>query len=187
MIVEDLLNKKTHNPYEFILKECSQFLTEADGNALYKYLPNNYSDVHKVKVRLQRNKNNFTDTFNETFNFTNLRQRAIYAMSELCENREENLDSFYIFPKDGFKFLYSKEIKNSEQNFQNAFDVILDSFTMEDEANGLIKDLLQYTYMSTKLIEGIESGSEIIFYNIPYYYAVRTSIIEYDSLLSKLV
>ena len=55
-----------------------------------------------------------------------------------------------------------------------------------NEADQIIADLLQYTYISDTLNEGIKSQAEIILYNIPFYYAVRANTIDYGDLLTSL-
>ena len=99
----------------------------------------------------------------------------------------ENVEPFYVFPANGFKFLYSKEVDNSTENYKQVFESILDTV---GEASGkdIFTDLLRFTYISENLANGIESGAEIIIYGIPYYYAIRESQIDnYDELLTAFI
>ena len=185
MYIEELLHN-TSNPYSCIKTECGGFLTEAASFPFFRLLPKTYDNIHKVKIRLQKKQNAFTETFNETFKFANLRQRAIFTTSHILEETETT-EPFYVFPIDGYKFLYSKEVRNSNTDFKNAFDVILDSFNTENEATGLVKDLLRYTYVSDNLNEAVEHEAEVIFYNIPFYYAVRSNSISYEDLLTSVL
>jgi len=184
MRVHDLLNDSITDLTKLI-KQCSQFIEESDNQCLLKSLPHQYNDVHKVKVR-KRKTQTFDDTFNEAFNHHyELRQRSIFANGQQSFVLEGNkTDTFYVFPIDGYKFMYCNEVQNSTIEYQQVFSSIVDGFG-PNKGNEVITEMLKFTYIHDKLNEGISIGSEIIFYNIPYYYAVRADM-EYDSLLTSL-
>lgn len=184
MRVHDLLNNSTNDLIRLV-KQCSQFIEEAGDHFLLKNLPDQYTDVHKVKVR-KRKTQTFDNTFNEAFNYHyKLRQRSIFANGQQSFVKEGSKnDTFYIFPIDGYKFMYCNEVQNSTVEYQQVFSSIVDGFG-PDKGNEVISEMLKFTYIHDKLDEGISNGSEIIFYNIPYYYAVRADM-EYDSLLTNL-
>lgn len=169
-----------------ILTECSSFLNESGGLAVLKNLPCRYDDFHKVKVRQRKRKDDFTKTFNEAFgDIPNLRQRSVTANGEVsffAESGEK--EPFYIFPIDGYRYKYSWEVTNSKEDYQEAFDVILELFDDKE----VFEHLLKYTYTSENLTQGIAHGSEIIFYNIPYFYAIRESAYDggYSGLLKDI-
>lgn len=168
-----------------LLVECTEFLKESEGLPVLKNLSINYDDFHKVKVRQRKRKDEFTKTFNEAFeDIPNLRQRSVKVngtVSFVAESTER--EPFYVFPIDGYRYKYSLEVSNSEEDYQEAFDVILELF----DDTKVIEQLLKYTYTSENLVEGINHGSEIIFYNIPYFYAVKASSIdEYEKFLEEL-
>lgn len=168
-----------------IVAECSGFLNESDGLPVLKNLPTAYNDFHKVKVRQRKRKDRFTKTFNEAFEeVPNLRQRSVTVNGSASFFAEsEKREPFYVFPIDGYKYKYSLEVTNSKENYQEAMDVILELFG-DDEVMEL---LLKYTYKSERLAEGIAHGSEIIFYNIPYFYAMRASqYTRYEELLEDI-
>ena len=193
MLVNDILNpQSTDNEFHVIVEYCSDFISESEGLPLFKSLPTSYHNVHRVKVRLHKKKNEITETFNQAFvnEITNLRQRAIFASSSPTNIQvDESAELFYVFPKNGYKFLYNKEVANSNTDYQQAFDTILEQLGGNNqEAIQIITDLLKYTYTSQNLTEGIENGSEIILYNIPFYCAVRASSFpDYDDLLTSLL
>jgi hypothetical protein len=191
MLINDILIPRSPtNEFSIVAEYCSDFINESEGFPLVKNLPISYNNVHRVKVRLHKKKTEVTETFNQAFNdeITNFRQRAIFASSSLQNiNEKQNTEMFYVFPKDGYKFLYNKEISNSNKDYKQAFDTILEQLGDNNEAIQVIADLLKYTYTSKHLTEGIQSGSEIILYNIPFYYAVRTSLFpDYEDLLTSL-
>lgn len=168
-----------------IVQECSDFIVESEQLPLLRNLPSKYNDFHKVKIRQRKRKDDFTKTFNEAFDeIPNLRQRSLFANGSTSFIAESgNQEPFFIFPINGYKYKYSLEVKNSKEDYKDAFDVVLEQ--VQDEE--VLKDLLKYTYTSTNLFEGIQHGSEIIFYNIPYYYAVRVSSVpSYNEFLEQL-
>lgn len=180
------LNEIIHNKIKTthpLNKECSIFLKESQGQPILKNLPSTYEDFHKVKLRQRKKKGEFYKTFNEAFdNIPNLRQRSITVNGEstfVAENKET--EPFFIFPIDGYKFMYSLEVMNSKQDYKDAFEKIVEIF----EDKEIVEDLLKYTYTSKNLLEGIEHGSEIIIYNIPYCYAIRANI-DYMTFLEQI-
>lgn len=185
MLVRDILE---HNTAENIIGQllevdCSVFLRESRGLPLYRSLPSSYDDFHRVKVRLQKRKDGVSEVFERAFgqDFSNLRQRAVFA-SSVKPVVEENVEPFYVFPIDGYKFLYSKEVTNSNNDYRSVIDKLVSELGNLNEATDIVTDLLKYTYATSNLYEGMAAGSEVIFYSIPYYYAVRASKYNYDDL-----
>lgn len=192
MRVNDLLNSDNFQEQKSILGErCSQFIYESGGLPLLKNLPIEYNDFHKVKVRKRRKREGddkeFAEVFNEAFEdqHHSLRERAVFANGPLSFESADSptLDPFFIFPIDGYRFMYSREVESSNQDYKTVFDTIFEEFG-DTKGNEVITELLKFTYTSDKLYEGIEQGSEIILYNLPYFYAIRASSVEeYDDLL----
>jgi len=115
-----------------------------------------------------------------------LRERSVFTNGLL--KLEENLDPFYIFPVNGYDYLYSREVGDSTESYRHVFESIFDAWDDVATATDVVNDLLRFTYVSENLSTGIETGAEIIFYGIPYYYAIRESCVEsYDSLLTALI
>ena len=169
-----------------IAKECSTFLREAQGLPLFKILPSTYEDIQKVKVRKHRTKTKFSETFNEAFDdeIRDLRQRAVFVNSKIMEVTE-NDDLFYVFPRDGYKFMYCPEVTHSTNDYQQVFDSLFEQFE-DEKAEQLIHDLLKFTYTRENLYEGLTKEVEIIFYNIPYYYSARVDTFNYPDLLTNI-
>lgn len=189
MLIEDLIGQSVGvgvQEIQAIRTNCSQFLAESASMPLYKSLPSTYYNFHKVKVRLQKRKDEVSDVFEQAFgqNFANFRQRAVFAYPN-APQVTEGTDSFYIFPVNGYKFLYSKEVTNSSNDYKTVIDTLFEQFEDQTQASDIVTDLLKYTYSSVNLREGIACDSEIIVYGIPFYYAVRTTACEdYHSLLA---
>lgn len=176
---------------QLLRANCKQFFQESCGQPLFKNLSNEYGDFHKIKVRKRKGEaGEFTQTFNEAFETQHpgLRQRAIFAngIQSFQPALTEDSETFYVFPIDGYKFMYSREVMNSGHEYKQVFETLFEQFG-EEKGNDVLTDLLRFTYTSKALNEGIESGSEIIIYGIPYFYAMRTSAInEYSELLSNI-
>lgn len=190
MRINQLFSDPAFSEQEAILRkvaeECSTFLREAQGLPLFKVLPSTYSDIQKVKVRKHRTKNKFSETFNEAFDdeIRDLRQRAVFVNSKIVDVKE-NDDLFYVFPRDGYKFMYCPEVTHSTLDYQQVFDSLFEQFE-DDKAEQLIHDLLKFAYTRENLYEGLTKEVEIIFYNIPYYYSARVDNYDYPDLLSSL-
>lgn len=161
-----------------LINECSQFLTSSYGLPLQKNLPIHSDGFRKVKVRKKKKLNSdFIELFNEVFeDHEDLYQRAIFA-SSVTPNPIDTLEPFYIFPIDGFKFVYAENVSNTSDTYKEVFDKLMRNL---DNVQGIeiFLDVLRFNYKKDDLRLGIESGSEIIIYGIPYYYAIRKSIID---------
>lgn len=180
MLIEDVFGSKPvtdSQTFHTLRSTCSQFIKESAGYPLYRNLPTSYNSVHKVKVRAKKRPTAVGEAINRAFedSYTNLTQRAVFASSVQHISESADLEPFYVFPINGFKFLYSKEVSESTSNYQRVMEVLLEQLRDEQAANDIVADLLKFTYTSLNLDEGINSGSEIIMYGIPYYYAVRCS------------
>ena len=191
MRIKDLIYNQNIGNLELIKRRCDQFLEESGGFPLVKQLPHTYEDFQKVKVRKRKHSNTFSSTFNGAFKdeLYDLRERAIFANGLINYEHEiqESFDLFYVFPINGYKFLYSKEVENSTENYKQVFESIFDQLS-EESAKDVFTDLLRFSYLSENLAEGISSNAEIIMYGIPYYYAIRESqIYNYDELLTMLI
>lgn len=176
--------------YKQILKtvaeECSTFLCESQDSPVFKALPTTYSDFQKVKVRKHRGQTKFSQTFNDAFvdDIRDLRQRAVFVNSQIVEATHDH-DLFFVFPRNEYKFMYCTEVTHSNNDYQQVFDSLFEQFD-DDKAEQMIHELLKFTYTKENLFEGIQKQVEVLFYNIPYYYAARTDVFEYDELLSDI-
>lgn len=192
MRINDLyITHESTKEIQLLKSNCKQFFTESCGLPLLKNLSSSYQNFNKVKVRKRKGESgDFTETFNEAFETQHpgLRQRAIFAngTSSFQAIVSEEQNPFYIFPIDGYQFMYSREVENSGHEYKQVFETLFEQFG-EEKGNQVLTDLLRFTYTSKQLNEGIESGSEIIIYGIPYFYAMRMSAVDdYHHLLSKI-
>lgn len=178
MLIEDLVGKSSAiggRERSVLETECSTFIKLSAGLPVYRPLPTSYNDFQKVKVRFQRKHDVVAEAFNKAFDhYHNFRQRTIFAYGQMpvCEG---NVEPFYVFPINGFKFLYSKEVKNSNADYQQVLNTLFERFEDSGKAVEIVTDILKYTYVRENLVEGIVSDSEVLFYGIPFYYAIRVS------------
>lgn len=181
MLVQELLGEPSgvgSRELTTLKAKCSQFLRESAMLPLYRLLPKTYGDFHRVKVRQKSGDDKISEVFNRAFGtqFHNLRQRAIFA-SGTEPVVTETAEPFYVFPIDGYKFLYSKEVTNSNSDYKQVIDSLFEQFEDNNKVIEIVTDVLKYTYVRENLAEGIVSDSEIILYGIPYYYAVRAATV----------
>lgn len=110
------------------------------------------------------------ERFNRAFDehHPQLQQRAVLATGVFSENTD-----VYVFPIDGYKFMYNPEIVDSATQYQQIFDSIAEG--VDGDPDDVIADMLKFNYHHTNIVEGIRAGSEIVLYNIPYFYAVQCS------------
>jgi hypothetical protein len=171
-----------------IIRDCSEFLKQSNGKPLVKFLPKEGPDQRKIKVRKRKTDSKFDKVFNTVFSqHPDLRQRAVFcsgASGLREEDAEADLEPFYVFPPDGFKYIYSPNVYRSSIQYQDTLDRFLDVMG-ENAAIETFKEVLKYDYIGSNLIDGIGQGCEIIVYNVPYFFAIRTSSVnKYSTLFS---
>lgn len=164
-----------------IEKECSKFIIESRGLPLLKNLPKNSDGFRKVKVRKKKNnKELITNVFNDTFKeHHDLIQRCIFAQSVLSFKLDEsNLDvePFYIFPINGYRYMYAKNVNNTTDTYNQTLSKLVENYG--EKGIKTFQEILKYQYVFDDLSEGLSTNSDIIIYDIPYYYAIRYTLID---------
>ncbi len=185
MRVTEILEEKVPQVSFDILQDvCSEFFVESKGLPLYKTLTAEYQDFQKVKVRHIKKEDLFSISLNEAFDSkrTQFSQRAIFASGNPPCIVDET--TFYIFPTNGFNFLYNTAISEHHLPTLGTFASLCDQFG-RTHGSKLISEILQFSYNPQHLAEGMQSGAEIILYGIPSYYAIRvTTLPKYRELLT---
>lgn len=172
MYLSDLLYEQPTD-FSIVQSDCSDFIHESNYHLVYRALPRSYNDIHRVKVRQQKHTDVVTRVFNEAFRETpNIRQRSIISQST-PPIPTINTEPYYIFPVNGYKYMYSKEVKDSSADYQQLIHTMFEHLSSEEAAAKILSDVVKYSYNTTNLLEGIRTGAEIIFYNIPFYYAIK--------------
>lgn len=159
--------------------ECSEYLIESNGKPLIKNLPRNLAGFSKVKVRHRRSSNKFIESFNGAFTDerSKLLQRSIFAHGEksFIASEDSTREPFYIFPVDGFRYMYNPSVATTTE-YEKTFETLVSN--IGQSAPDLFQKVLKYDYIFDRLADGISGGSEIIIYGIPYYFALRKSLID---------
>lgn len=180
----------TSEQSHLIRSACGTFIHATD-TPLLKNL-NNDSLLSRVKVRFHKRNDQFVEVFNEAlmkkYNIANIHQRCIFANGPDSFVPNKSVTPYYVFPIDGYRFLYSRGVKDANEQLRDTMNNLsLELDDADDEASRIMHDLLQYTYESTDLEQGIVEGCEVIVYNIPYYYAINAKQFPiYEQLLSNL-
>ncbi|MGZ8890257.1 MAG: hypothetical protein ACXW0J_02515, partial [Nitrososphaeraceae archaeon] len=103
MLIDDLLHTTSLQTisFDFIKRDCSQFIAESQGIPIYKRLPSSYGNVNKIKARFKKKNDVIGAAFNDAFSHKalNIRQRAIICQS-LLPTSSVTEDVFYILPKN---------------------------------------------------------------------------------------
>ena len=185
MLVGDLFDTQSIRQGDIhVLKtHCSRFIQESVGLPVFRALPSDGNDFRRVKVRYHKRSDSVSELFNTALESVarNIVPRGIFTQPTVMEH-QEGYEPFYVFPVNGYRFLYSKGVQNSNMNFRTMMTELEEKV---DGAHELTRDLIKYTYVTENLEEGIHSGSEIIFFNIPSYYAVKCSAVKsYSSLIN---
>jgi len=190
MLLNDVLYSTDYSGYEPIGENCHQFFAESGGFPMVKLLPKEYKDFQKVKIRKRKNVSSFATSFNEAFEHEmhQLRERSLFANGEVfLESKtiiDDTIEPFYVFPIDGYDFIYNKGVTNSSENYAETFNEIFNQLT-ESSADKVFVELMKFSYRSDNLKEGLATGAEIITYGIPYYYTIRKSVVnDYNNLLT---
>lgn len=159
-----------------INQECSTFLLESGGKPLVKSLPKHADGFRKVKVRKKKIKEPFEKQFNESFfsEFSEIRHRAVFVNGK--QRTEDDMEPFYVFPINGYRFMYSEAVSDSTELYKTTFDKLIES--AGETGIDIFKDILQMSYTYDNLEHAITTGCEIILYDIPYYYAIRMSLVD---------
>lgn len=167
-----------------IRSSCGEFLKESGGKPLFKPLPKEYGASKRVKVRKRRTKDKFYDTFNKIMGEEDLRERSLFAYTSLDSAYraiQSNEEIYYVFPIDGYKFVYNTAVENSEDNLRRIFDILNESARGE-----ILPSLLKSTYSRHNLDKAFFNGTEILFYDIKCFFAVRCEIVKsYSDLFLK--
>jgi hypothetical protein len=163
-----------------IQNECSQFLRESIGHPLIKNLPVSNEGFRKVKVRRKKQSETLSDIFNDTFkdDYSQIMQRAIFAHGVrgfIPEPSNTDVEPFYIFPIDGYRYMYSETVQSTTKDYRKTLDLLMETFG--DNGIGMFQEVLKYQYSHDKLYEALTGTAEIIIYDVPHYYAIRQSLI----------
>jgi len=157
-----------------IKDNCSQFLLESKGIPTFKLLSNSYEELSKVKVRHKKKETLVSHTMDYA-NDAKIYNRSVFTYgNNFPTPLEDNKQIYYVFPTDGYEYLYSTSVKHSDTSIRAMFFEFLEKLEPQDSNKipGLISDLLNFTYTNKNLCDGLYHENEILFYNISCFYVV---------------
>lgn len=182
-----MFNRIKQSEFDLVRRDCSRFLREAHDLPLLKALPSGYTNFKKIKVR--KKKSQINTPLNRVFRNTvgiDLYETTMFASKNTSINDTFNMDLFYVFPVDKYKFLYSLEVKNTSISYGTLLETLTEVMG-STSSEQVVSELIELNYVQDNLADGIKSGSEIVFFGIPKYYAVRCSVFNsYEKLLEEL-
>jgi hypothetical protein len=188
-----IFNSKNTNTLDQLVNTCSQYVIESCGNPLLKNLSNSYNIIDKVKIRQRKGMDEtMSEAYSTAFEFKSLYNRALFTngLKSIQPPTSNDIITYYVFPVNGYEYLYNPEVMNSSLEYKTIFDLLFHENHTGDSVS-VITDLLKFQYKHTDLAEGIQSGTEIIFYSIPQFYVVTVNSFPdytelYDILLERL-
>lgn len=182
MNISEIFNIKNNNILSLIKKDCSDFLLKSYDNPLIKNLPNSYEDFKKVKIRIKKRQDIISELFNNSFNHSFLKEKSLFVNGFSKTNISDNTEPFYIFPINGFNFMFNPKINSIKEYYESL--IKLNSILPNNVSNNVLIELFKLTYIKDDFKNAILSEAEIIIYNIPFYYCVKTKIFkDYKTLL----
>lgn len=170
---------------ESISRECKTYIAENKGLPLFRSLTKAGNDIRRIKVRHRKAPDaNLESCFQGVVGqeYSNLLGRTVFAYPKLIP-ASENYESFFIFVPDGFRYMYNTAIKDSLAEYSYLFDRLTEHFDEVGEAKSAIMDSIDLGYTQDNLSTGIACGAEVLIYDISHYYAVRSSLFDYQDIL----
>ena len=163
-----------------IKTECSQYLNllPTPDSWLMKPMKSNTGMSSKIKIRHKKVKAEYEAEINNVFSSEHqkLLQRCLIAYtSNKSLNLNDDMTLYYVFPINGFKFMYNPIIDYSLQQYDDLLDKLND---MGSSKRDIFYNTIKLSFKSDSLIEANQNSCEIIFYNIPYYYAIQKEYFE---------
>lgn len=165
-------------PPKSITQHCSQFIKDSAGAPLFRCLNSNGEGFRKVKIR-KKNRHEFEleKYFDMAFDheYKDVRLRSVVAYTTPPAVRTPSHELFYIFPTDGYRVLFNRQVSNYSQYIEE----LQESVRGCKQPDELMKMFFSYAYAHTSNIsEAMTPNSTILLYGIQDYYAVRASLIE---------
>ena len=159
-----------------IRTKCSSFISESNSLPIFKRLDFTYGTSSKVKVRHSQTfaTNKVLD---EAF-ASSIENTIVPITTQALDYVTASDEWYYVFPTNGYKFLFSKYIPDYRYHIA----------TMEARSvdRSLIVDSVRESYThNEQLSEGIGSSIEILLYGLQSFYVVSCAQYpSYSSLLS---
>lgn len=166
-----------------IVHECSDFLKESDGNMLYKCLPKTTASVCKIKLRRRGYKSQVDKFVDMALRGDDVRKRSLIAYTGVVECNDEN-SLYYTFPVNGYSYIYNENVWNLTKEYGDTISSLPSNGSNETSIISLqvLQEVIKESYQNTKLLSAFNRPCEIMFYDIPYFYAISVDYYEQSGL-----
>lgn len=166
--------------FNTIKNECSDFMS-ASQSPLFKLVNISTSPVSKIKIRTGK-KTVFGDFLNESLSqYSNTLYGRTVFCSGILPEEPPTLESAIIFIPNNFRYFHGTVNHKIRENFDA---LILQSYTLGIDIYDVLTDAYDQHF---SISECVEHCTEIGFYGIPYYYAVRLRYFhDYEKIISMI-
>jgi hypothetical protein len=159
--------------FDILKEECSEFFELSNNLPLFRVLNKKALGLERVKIRHKKIQQNPTiKALDVVFGHTDICARTLFAYGKPPENGKH---LYYVFPKNGFKYIYPVKAPNLSKVVEISNDIINDE--------NLSEIFVKYSYSDKNLLNGIIAGSEIMIYNISDFYAISVDVVDYSELM----
>lgn len=149
-----------------IRTKCSTFISESNSLPIFKRLDFTYGTSSKVKVRHSQTfaTNKVLD---EAFS-SSIENTIVPVTTQALDFVTASDEWYYVFPTNGYKFLYSKYIPD--------YRYLIATMEAKSVDRSIMVEAVRETYTnSEQLSEGIGSSVEILLYGLQSFYVVSCS------------
>lgn len=178
MFVSDLLTNHPISPRTLymIRTKCSSFISESNSLPIFKRLDFTYGTSSKVKVRHSQTfatNRVLDDAFSSSIENT-----IVPVTTQALDFVTPSDEWYYVFPTNGYKFLYSEYIPD--------YRYLIATMESKNVDRSVMVEAIRETYTNNEqLSQGIGSSVEIMLYGLQSFYVVSCSAYPiYTELLS---
>lgn len=167
-----------------IAGNCSQYLESRPTVPLIKSIPNEFATDLFLKIKLRhKSPTEFDAIFNKALGKQKFKERTVSVNSS--DSTQYGHQDFFILPPNGFNFLYSRNIKRSDELHLSVYNNLKDKCDEEMQIS-LFSDILRYNYKSDNLQEAAEAGVEVLIHGVQFVYAFNANAFNFDQLIQEL-
>jgi len=167
------IGQKMKDSFKKLKVECDQFLELSGGYPAVRALKPDGRYVKRVKVRHKKNTTGFMRVMGDALKdeYEGIDVRSVITNGPY--STVEGAVSYYIFPKNGFSFLFNPRVTDHEE-YKESYERLIKLDVSQNDAMAIVEDAIEYAYTSGErtLKQALQSNKEIIFYGMPYYYAI---------------
>lgn len=190
MIISDVFGRVLeHSNLIQIARNCSNFINQQNSTPLLKGLSNRVKTFERIKVR--KNKHSVVDWI-ESFNQiskVHTNENDLFLRSFLVNGvNATQTNQYYIFPPNGFKVVYNTQSSSLIQTYKKLYEKLMFETRHEiTQTQTMLEQHMSLVYSFEDIVPtNINTDTELLVYNIPYVYGVRTDTLPYNQLIKIL-